>query len=109
MTHTPLLSSSDIIDDLILGFQIVLVVLSIGLSVMALYDVVFALRAGGDPTLATDMSKTQATTFNNPGFRDGRPGKRMGRNFFFLPVFLDINYSNLSIRRHFGLGDGLIG
>lgn len=42
---------------------------------MALYDVIFTLRAGGDPTLAIDTSPAQATTFNNPGFRDGRPGE----------------------------------
>lgn len=54
--------------------QIVLVVLSIGLSVSALYDVIFTLRIGGDPTLPVDISAAPATTYNNPGFREGRAG-----------------------------------
>lgn len=54
--------------------QIVLVVLSIGLAVSALYDVIFAMRIGGDPTLPVDISAAPATTYNNPGFREGRAG-----------------------------------
>lgn len=55
--------------------QILLVVLGIGLAVTALYDVIFTLRTGGDPTLSVvDMSAAAATTFNNPGFREGRSG-----------------------------------
>lgn len=49
-----------------------LIVLSIVLAVMAVYDVIFSLRVGGDPTIPTDVSGAPATTFNNPGFREGR-------------------------------------
>lgn len=46
----------------------------IALAVMSLYDVIFSMRAGGDPTAPDAMVSTaQATTFNNPGFREGRP------------------------------------
>lgn len=57
-----------------IGFylQILVIILTIGLFVMAIYDVIFARRTGGDPTEHVDVSPTQATTYNNPGFREGR-------------------------------------
>jgi len=41
---------------------------------MALYDVIFSRRHGGDPTMphGRDPTGEDATTFNNPGFRDRR-------------------------------------
>ncbi|KAL7734562.1 hypothetical protein ACLKA6_010874 [Drosophila palustris] len=53
--------------------QIVVIVLSIGLFVAALYDVIFSRSSGGDPTMALDASSpASATTFNNPGFKEPR-------------------------------------
>lgn len=49
-----------------------LIVVSIILAVLAVYDVIFSLRAGGDPTMPVEISGAPATTFNNPGFREGR-------------------------------------
>lgn len=43
-------------------------VFSIGLVVIALYDVIFTLRASGDPTISS--MDIPATTINNPGFRE---------------------------------------
>ncbi|CAD7082776.1 unnamed protein product [Hermetia illucens] len=53
--------------------QIIVVVLTIALFVMAGYDVLFSRRAGGDPTVPVDTSPSTATTYNNPGFRERRP------------------------------------
>lgn len=39
---------------------------------MAVYDVLFACRQGGDPTEPVEISSAPATTYNNPGFREGR-------------------------------------
>lgn len=50
--------------------QIVVIVLTLGLFIMSIYDVIFTRRTGGDPTVHVDMSATDATTYNNPGFRD---------------------------------------
>lgn len=53
--------------------QILLIALSIGLFVLALYDVFNARKTGGDPTEGIDHTQTTAaTTYNNPGFREGR-------------------------------------
>ncbi|XP_046688170.1 LOW QUALITY PROTEIN: uncharacterized protein LOC124373894 [Homalodisca vitripennis] len=53
--------------------QVVLIVLTFLLFIGALYDMLFARRAGGDPTIASrDPSGNDATTYNNPGFRDKR-------------------------------------
>lgn len=43
---------------------------------MAIYDMLFSRRTGGDPTVSMDpAATTAATTYNNPGFRDrGRNG-----------------------------------
>lgn len=57
--------------------QILLIVLTIGLVVMSIYDLIFARRTDGDPTKIPmpDGQTPAAITFNNPGFRDvGRPG-----------------------------------
>lgn len=64
--------------------QILLIILSIGLVVMAVYDLIFARRTDGDPTKIPmpDSQTGPAITYNNPGFRDvgnnnnnnGRPG-----------------------------------
>lgn len=57
--------------------QILLIILTIGLVVMAIYDLIFARRTDGDPTkIPMPNGETPAAiTFNNPGFRDvGRPG-----------------------------------
>lgn len=43
------------------------------LFVGALYDMLFARRADGDPTMSSrDPAGTDAMTYNNPGFRDKR-------------------------------------
>lgn len=54
------------------------IVLTVCLLVMAVYDVLFACRPGGDPTEPVAISSAPATTYNNPGFREGRRtnGKR---------------------------------
>lgn len=53
------------------SFQIVVTVLSIGLFVLALYDVLYSKRPGGDPTMMIDAaSPSSATTINNPGFKE---------------------------------------
>lgn len=60
-------------------------VLAIGLVVAALYDVIFACRVSGDPTLTIiDMTGAASTTINNPGFRDGRSGGKYHTNLFAL-------------------------
>lgn len=55
-------------------FQILLVILSIALVVVALYDVIFTLRVSGDPTKC-EVTVASATTINNPGYRETRSGK----------------------------------
>ncbi|CAH0392377.1 unnamed protein product [Bemisia tabaci] len=51
--------------------QIVLLILNFLLFIVALYDVMFARRMGGDPTMCNrDPTGAAATTFNNPGFRE---------------------------------------
>lgn len=53
-----------------------MVILSIGLVVVALYDVIFTFRVSGDPTksMVVDVNATSATTINNPGYRESRSG-----------------------------------
>lgn len=53
--------------------QIIVIVLTILLAVMAVYDIMLAKQPGGDPTMPVPISSAPATTYNNPGFRDGRP------------------------------------
>lgn len=59
--------------------QVVVIILSIGLAVMAVYDLIFARRTDGDPTkIVMDTQPGAAVTFNNPGFRDTGPGRTGG-------------------------------
>ncbi|KAL5291650.1 hypothetical protein ACFFRR_010823 [Megaselia abdita] len=58
--------------------QLSVIFLTIGLFVMALMDVIYTKKAGGDPTVYIDSSAENSTTFNNPGFREGRGGGRNG-------------------------------
>lgn len=55
-------------------WQVVSIILNFLLFIMALYDVIFLRRHGGDPTMphGHDPTGEDATTFNNPGFRDRR-------------------------------------
>lgn len=57
---------------------------TIALFVMSLYDVIFAWRTGGDPTEPVEISSAPATTYNNPGFRDGR---RTNGNILIFTLF----------------------
>ncbi|KAH8296159.1 hypothetical protein KR054_002386 [Drosophila jambulina] len=53
--------------------QIVAIVLTVGLFVAALYDMIYSRSPGGDPTMALDAAAPgSATTFNNPGFKEPR-------------------------------------
>ncbi|XP_054269293.1 uncharacterized protein LOC128990759 isoform X1 [Macrosteles quadrilineatus] len=53
--------------------MVVLIVLTFLLFIGALYDMLFARRAGGDPTMSSiDPNGVDAMTYNNPGFRDKR-------------------------------------
>lgn len=51
--------------------QIGLIVLNFLLFVAAIYDLIFSRRLGGDPTIShRDPSGVEATTFNNPAFKE---------------------------------------
>lgn len=50
--------------------QVGLIILNLLLFVSALYDMIIARRDNGDPTVARDPTGIEATTINNPGFRD---------------------------------------
>jgi len=51
--------------------QIGLIVLNFLLFVAAIYDLIFSRRLGGDPTNSRrDPSGVEATTFNNPAFKE---------------------------------------
>lgn len=52
--------------------QILLVILIIILVAATIYDVIYALRVSGDPTMNINVSVASATTINNPGFCDDR-------------------------------------
>ncbi|XP_023704188.1 uncharacterized protein LOC111862761 isoform X1 [Cryptotermes secundus] len=60
--------------------QVASIILNFLLFIMALYDVIFSRRHGGDPTLphGRDPTGEDATTFNNPGFRDRRINNNSG-------------------------------
>lgn len=58
--------------------QITVIFLTIALFVMALMDVIYTKKSGGDPTVYIDSTAENSTTFNNPGFREGRGGTRNG-------------------------------
>ncbi|CAG9782209.1 unnamed protein product [Diatraea saccharalis] len=49
--------------------QIVCIVINSLLFIMSLYDALFSRRTGGDPTTT---GEADATTINNPGFKEGR-------------------------------------
>uniref|UniRef100_A0A1A9UM44 Uncharacterized protein n=1 Tax=Glossina austeni TaxID=7395 RepID=A0A1A9UM44_GLOAU len=51
---------------------IVVVLLTIGLFIFALYDVLYSKRPNGDPTMIDAASPSSATTINNPGFKESR-------------------------------------
>ncbi|XP_063709789.1 uncharacterized protein LOC134838234 [Culicoides brevitarsis] len=55
--------------------ELLVIAFSIGLFVLALYDVMLSRRTGGDPTMPADPN-APAITFNNPGFRE--PGRNGG-------------------------------
>lgn len=53
--------------------QIGLIILNFLLFVAAIYDLIFSRRLGGDPTIShRDPSGVEATTFNNPAFKEKR-------------------------------------
>uniref|UniRef100_A0A1L8D9Y5 Uncharacterized protein n=1 Tax=Nyssomyia neivai TaxID=330878 RepID=A0A1L8D9Y5_9DIPT len=52
--------------------QILTIILTLGLLGMAIYDVLLSRRTGGDPTFMEHPMPGSGTTFNNPGFREGR-------------------------------------
>lgn len=52
--------------------QIAVIGLTIALFVASVYDMMFSRKPDGDPTMAIDTSPANATTFNNPGFKEGR-------------------------------------
>nr|XP_024217601.1 uncharacterized protein LOC106685357 isoform X2 [Halyomorpha halys] len=55
--------------------QLVVIVLTFILFVMSIYDVLFSRRMDGDPTMAhRDPSGENATTYNNPGFKERKQG-----------------------------------
>ncbi|CAG9836204.1 unnamed protein product [Diabrotica balteata] len=56
--------------------QLLLIFLNATLFVMALYDMFFARREGGDPT--TVSVPAEATTYGNPGFREPRTNGNSG-------------------------------
>lgn len=58
---------------IILTQQIGLIILNFLLFVAAIYDLIFSRRLGGDPTIShRDPSGVEATTFNNPAFKEKR-------------------------------------
>lgn len=61
--------------------EIVVIVLNIGLFIMCLYDYMLTKKAGGDPTMAPDVTGNQATTYDNPGYREEQ---RNRSNFYYL-------------------------
>ena len=56
------------------------IILNFLLFIMALYDVIFSRRHGGDPTMPEghDPTGEDATTYNNPGFRERRTNNNSG-------------------------------
>ncbi|XP_050438816.1 uncharacterized protein LOC126844572 [Adelges cooleyi] len=53
--------------------QICLIILNFLLFVAAIYDLIFSRRMGGDPTIShRDPTGVEATTFNNPAFKEKR-------------------------------------
>lgn len=50
--------------------QVGLIVINFLLFITALYDLIFSRKSNGDPTTVRDPTGVDATTFNNPGFRE---------------------------------------
>lgn len=50
------------------------IILNAILFIMAIYDMIFARRDGGDPTMPTTVPN-EGTTIGNPGFRERTNGK----------------------------------
>lgn len=50
--------------------QVIVIVLTIILAVMSLFDILLARQPGGDPTMPVPIRGGPATTYNNPGFRE---------------------------------------
>lgn len=73
-------------DDLRRGFRVsrgfsfylvvIDVILTILLTVMSLYDLMFSRRAGGDPTTLPDITGSRAITYDNPGYREQGDNQR---------------------------------
>ncbi|XP_065215966.1 uncharacterized protein LOC135842436 isoform X1 [Planococcus citri] len=75
--------------------QVGLIVINFLLFITALYDLIFSRKSNGDPTTVRDPTGVDATTFNNPGFREK---KRTGWTFNF-----NFSYNDLSLLRHANL------
>lgn len=59
-----------------------MIILTFILFVMSIYDLLFSRRMGGDPTMShADPTGDNATTFNNPGFKEKKSGIK-GINVF---------------------------
>ncbi|KAK7582189.1 hypothetical protein V9T40_013634 [Parthenolecanium corni] len=54
--------------------QVGLIIIIFLLFITSLYDLIFARRSNGDPTAVRDPTGVEATTFNNPGFREKNRG-----------------------------------
>ncbi len=65
--------------------QVGLIVVIFLLFIASLYDLIFSRKSIGDPTTVRDPTGVEATTFNNPGFRDkNRPGKIIEKFLWLL-------------------------
>lgn len=60
--------------------EIVVIVLNIALFIMCLYDFMMTKKAGGDPTMAPDVTGSQATTYDNPGYREEQRNRSNNSN-----------------------------
>ena len=68
--------------------EIIVIVLNIALFIMSLYDFICTKKTGGDPTMAPDVTGNQATTYDNPGYREEQRSRSI---FDFIDSFF-INY-----------------
>lgn len=56
---------------------------------MALYDVLYSKKPGGDPTMMIDAaSPSSATTINNPGFKEPRTKNGLCETYFKIKLEL---------------------
>lgn len=72
---------------LVFIFQVGLIVINFLLFITALYDLMFSRKSNGDPTTVRDPTGVDATTFNNPGFRE----KKRAGSFLFMVKFANLN------------------